>query len=133
MITGINHVGIVVDNAHETAEWLKNQMDAEELEQIELKEDNQLSIMMQIGNSRFEIMSPLSEGGGTVARYLQMHGGGLHHISLQTTNLEEELKRMIQNGVKIFGRQNVEKKEIAFAHPKTTGGILYEFLELKEK
>ena len=130
MITGFNHVGVVVKNADEMAKIMEAQLGAAVTDRQIFEEANQLSVIVEIGTGAVEIMSPLRLGeGGTVDNYLQKSGGGLHHISLRAEDFDRDVENLENQGVKVFGKVEMQGRKIAFAHPKTTGGILYEILE----
>ena len=130
MIKGINHIGVVVKNIDETVEFFKEAFGAEEVERISFPEVGQVSCLLKIGRDYFELMEPLGTG-GVVAKYLAEKGEGLHHISLLSDNLEEDCEHLEKQGVRIVGKASEGSLEVAFTHPKTTGGILYEVAEYK--
>lgn len=130
MFTSFNHVGVVVSNADETAEEMCKKLGAAIIARNDFPEANQLSVEISIGEGRLELMSPLERGyGGTVDKYLDTHGEGLHHISLRPEKFGDDVKDLENRGVKVFGHACIQDRNIAFTHPKTTSGILFEILE----
>lgn len=125
MITGINHVGLVVKSIDETIELMNKFMNVQELQRIPLKPMGQTSCELQFGDSRYELMEPLGEG-GVVADFLNKTGGGFHHISLKSDDFDADIERFKAAGVKIIGISELNGIRYAFTHPKTSGGILYE-------
>lgn len=125
MITGINHIGIVVKSIDETVEFLNRTIGAVETERVAFPEAGQTSCIVQFGDSKYELMEPIGEE-GVVADFLEKHGGGFHHISLLTTDFDAELEHLKAEGVKIIGVSETGGMRYAFTHPKTSGGILYE-------
>lgn len=134
MITGFNHVGIVVKDASALAALMSEQLGAVEVERQIFEKENQLSILVAVGSGKVEIMSPLRPGGGgTVDQYLTKFGGGMHHISLRAEDFDQDVTDLEAKGVNVFGNTEINGQKIAFAHPKSTGGILYEILEPPKK
>lgn len=129
MIKGINHIGMVVKSIDEALEFLKNAYGAEEVERRAFPEVGQVSCLVRIGNDNFELMEPLGEKGGVVAKFLAEKGEGFHHISLISDNVDEDCERLEKQGVVIFGKATVGNLKGAFTHPKTTKGVLYELTE----
>ena len=127
MITGINHVGMVVKNIDETLKLLSALFGAKEIGRKSFPELGQTSCLVSIGNSKYELMEPIGTE-GVVPKFLAKYGEGFHHISLLSDNLAADCDNMEKQGVKMLGRS----AEIAFTHPKYTGGILYE-IAAKEK
>ena len=72
---------------------------------------------------------------GTVAKYLDKKGPGIHHVSFMATKLDalcEELKRQGVRLVYDSPRPGAHQTRVNFIHPESTGGILIEVSE-KEK
>jgi methylmalonyl-CoA epimerase len=70
-----------------------------------------------------------------VAKFLEKRGEGLHHIALETDNINAELKNMEKKGFQLIdkeGREGVAGK-IGFLHPKSANGVLVELVQPKDK
>lgn len=125
MITGVNHIGLVVRSIDETlAEW-KERFGAEEIGRCEYATLGQTSAMIKVGDSYFELMEPLGTE-GVIPAFLEKHGEGFHHISLHSDDLQADCGRLEQTGVRLLGRPG---DPVMFTHPKTTSGVLYEITE----
>lgn len=77
----------------------------------------------------FELLEPTGEG--TVQRYLEKNGPGIHHLAMETRNMPATLQRARDNGVSLIDeepRPGAWGHEVAFCHPDSTGGILVEFV-----
>lgn len=130
MFVGFNHVGLVVEDVDEMLKKLEVMFGAKEYMRKEFPEAGQVSCMVSIGTGEMELMAPLGEG--VVKKYLETHGPGIHHISMRTNDFENDCKQLEDAGIKVFGRAlSPLGQKAAFAHPKTTGGVLYEILEVK--
>ena len=80
--------------------------------------------------SRIEILKPAAQG-GLLERFLQKKAGGVHHITLQTPDIEEARKTLEAHGIPYFGANEYTDfywKEI-FIHPKDTQGVLIQIAE----
>ena len=132
MIKGINHIGIVVRDMNATLAFMEKAFGACEIKRISSKESGQTSCLITICNDKFEIMEPIGNS-GVIAKYLQTHGEGFHHISLETDDLDEDCEKLDKQGIKILGKTATNDFRIAFTHPKTTGGVLYEIVQFTEK
>ena len=65
----------------------------------------------------------------TTAKYIDRSGEGIQHVALAVDNLEAALEALKANGVRLIDekpRYGAGGKDIAFIHPKSTGGILLE-------
>ena len=84
---------------------------------------------LDVGDGHFELLEPTGEG--TVQRYLEKNGPGIHHLAMETKNMPATLQRARDNGVRLIDeepRPGAWGHEVAFCHPDSTGGILVEFV-----
>jgi len=128
MIKGINHVGIVVKNADEVIGFLRDTFGAEEINRVEFPELQQVSCIVRIGSGCFEIMEPTGPD-GAAGKFLETKGGGLHHISLLCDDVSATCDELEGKGLKIVGKMFDRPSKLAFLHPKSGKGILYELAE----
>lgn len=85
---------------------------------------------LDVGNGYLELLEPV-EPEGTIARYLEARGGGIHHLAFRTSDLTGALDRAREHGVELIDeqpRQGAWGHEVAFLHPNSTGGVLIEFV-----
>jgi methylmalonyl-CoA epimerase len=80
--------------------------------------------------SQIELLEPIDQS-GTIARFLQRQGEGMHHICLEVDNIEDALAELQTSGATVLDaapRPTAEGRGI-FLHPRTTHGVLLELLE----
>ena len=85
---------------------------------------------LDVGNGYLELLEP--RGDGTIADYLDDHGPGIHHLAFATDDIGAALDRARDRGVELIDeepRPGAWGHEVAFCHPKSTGGVLVEFVE----
>ncbi len=85
---------------------------------------------LDLTNGYFELLEPLEDG--TIRRYLDDHGPGIHHVALATDDIQGALDRAAQLDVELIDaepRPGAWGHQVAFLHPKSTGGVLVEFVE----
>ena len=85
-----------------------------------------------LGEAKIELMEGLDQD-TTVARFVEKKGPGLHHLCFAVTDLKETIDRLSREGFEFIGSGDdigVEGHPVAFAHPRSTGGVLTEFIEL---
>ena len=69
---------------------------------------------------------------GPIARFIEKKGEGIQHIAFRVNNIEEVLKKLKKEGVRLIDekpRYGAGGAKIAFLHPKDTKGILVELCE----
>ena len=77
-----------------------------------------------------ELIEPLNQETG-VARFLERHGPGVHHICFQVDDVDSELEALTGKGINPVepkGRLDITGK-IGFLHPKSTKGVLIELAQ----
>ena len=87
-------------------------------------------LFLGLENGYFELLEPREEG--TISRFLENHGPGLHHIALATDDIEAALENAAEVGVELIDedpRPGAWGHDVAFLHPDSTGGVLVEFVE----
>ena len=123
MVDRFNHIGLCVNDADKTFEWLQKTMGASLVFRKVDEKLHQITLMAVLpdGISRFELMQPLSED-STPGAFIKKKGEGIHHVSLFTHDVEGSAAAFEAEGCKVISRD----KGLIFLHPKTTGGVLYE-------
>lgn len=79
--------------------------------------------------ARIELVEPLDAESG-VGRFLASHGEGLHHVCMLTDDLPAELARLAAAEAELIdaGPRPGAHGEVAFIHPRTLNGVLWELL-----
>lgn len=127
----INHIGIAVRNLDSSIQWYQ-EMFGLTLEGIEIVESEQVRVaFLPIGESRIELLEPLSET-SAIATYIEKYGEGIHHIALEVSSIQQRLNDLKEKGIRLIHEQpkrGAHHMNIAFLHPKSTGGVLMELCE----
>ncbi|MFC6732082.1 methylmalonyl-CoA epimerase [Haladaptatus sp. DYSN1] len=87
-------------------------------------------VFLDCGNGYFELLEPIEDG--TVSRYLENNGPGIHHLAVATDDIEAALDHARDMGIELIdeeSRPGAWGHDVAFLHPKSTGGILMEFVQ----
>ncbi len=130
MIRKIDHVGIAVKSLDEAIKTYKALgFEVEEIEEVE--EQKVRVAMLPAGESRVELLEATSPE-SAIAKFVEKRGEGIHHIAINVENIEEALKRARDAGLKLIDekpRIGAGGKKVAFVHPKSTHGVLLEFVE----
>ena len=73
--------------------------------------------------------------GVNVARFIERRGPGLHHIAFRVPDLRAALEELKTRGFQPIDeepRSGARGHQVAFLHPKTTGGVLIELVQQPE-
>jgi methylmalonyl-CoA/ethylmalonyl-CoA epimerase len=123
-----DHAGIATDDAEGLADLYADLFDTPVVH--EERFDGMEVRFLDCGSSYFELLEPIGEG--TIARYLDKNGAGIHHLALATDDVREALERMDEYGIEAIDeepRGGAWGHEVAFLHPTSTGGVLVELVE----
>ncbi len=79
------------------------------------------------GQATLEICAP--KGNASLERFLARRGPGLHHVCFEVEDLRGALATLKAAGVRLIDetpRPGARGHEVAFLHPASTGGVLFE-------
>lgn len=129
----IDHIGIAVSSIDKVLPFYVDNLKLE-LKGIEEVASQKVRVaFLKLGESKLELLEPLSED-SPIAQFINKKGEGIHHVALAVDNIEERLNELKNNGVRLIHESPVPGAAnalVAFLHPKTTSGVLYEFCEKK--
>jgi len=130
LIKKIDHIGIAVKNLDEAVEIYKKL--GFELKEIEEVAEQKVKVaMLPAGESKIELLEATSED-SAIAKFLEKRGEGIHHIAVGVEDIEKALENAKNNGLQLIDekpRIGAGGKKVAFVHPKSTKGVLLEFVE----
>lgn len=124
-----DHAGIATDDAQALANRFTELFGVEVVHEEEF--DGMQVVFLDFGNGYFELLEPL-EDEGAIANYLERNGAGIHHLALQTDDAAgaiETARDLDVTPIDEEPRPGAWGHQVAFLHPKDTGGVLIEFVE----
>ncbi|RFU65632.1 methylmalonyl-CoA epimerase [Peribacillus glennii] len=131
MIKNIDHIGIAVSSI-EDALPLYTKVFQLKLEGIETVESQGVKVaFVSAGNTMLELLEALSSE-SPIAKFIEKKGQGIHHIALGVESIDERIAYIRSNGIKMIDetpRVGAHNANVAFLHPKATGGVLLELCE----
>jgi methylmalonyl-CoA/ethylmalonyl-CoA epimerase len=127
----VEHIGIAVKDLSVSIPLFEKLLNVR-CYKTEIVESEQVhTAFFQQGETKIELLESLSAN-GVIAKYIEKRGEGIHHIAFEVENIEEEMKRLQQEGFQLLNplsKQGADNKLVCFLHPKTTGGILIELCQ----
>jgi methylmalonyl-CoA/ethylmalonyl-CoA epimerase len=124
-----DHAGIATADADRMAAQYESLLGAPVAHVEEF--DGMSVVFLDLGDGYFELLEPL-EDEGAIASYLDRNGPGIHHLALATDDIESALATAREDGVELIDeepREGAWGHEVAFLHPKSTGGVLLEYVQ----
>jgi len=122
-----HHAGIATDDADSLADLFGAVFDApvahsEQFDGMDIR-------FLELETGYFELLEPTD--GGPIASYLDSNGPGIHHLAIETTDIDAALQTASEHGIDRIDaepRPGAWGHEVAFLHPSSTGGVLIEFV-----
>jgi methylmalonyl-CoA/ethylmalonyl-CoA epimerase len=126
----LHHVALVVRSIGEALAFWRDLLGLPVERTVEIASDGVRIAFLPVGETRIELVEPTDPGTG-VARYLEKHGEGVHHVCLEVPRLAEALSDLAAAGVELIDRAPRRGAEgpIAFLHPRSCHGVLVELIE----
>jgi len=127
----IEHIGIAVKNLEDSIIFYEKILGLKCYKIEEVHEQKVRTAFFAIGQTKIELLEP-TDPEGPVGKFIEKRGEGIHHIAFAVENLAEQLRHSEKEGVKLIDnlpRKGADGLDIAFLHPKSTGGVLIEMCE----
>lgn len=127
----IDHVAIAVEDLDAgSAAYLALGLEPDGPDEEPAGQDVRLRAF-RAGGSVLELIAPASAG-GSLRRFLDRRGPGLHHLALRVDDLDATVRALQQDGAEFVdprphgGRRG---SRVVFLHPRFAGGVLIELVE----
>jgi len=127
----IDHIGIAVQSLAQAVKVYEQAIGLELAGYDEVDEQGVRVAMLNIGESRIELLEP-TRPDSPVGKFMTKRGEGIHHIAVQVDDIEEALERLKSAGVRLIDetpKRGAHNTRVAFVHPSSTHGVLMELVE----
>ena len=128
----IHHIAIAVHDLDAALAFYRDALGLELAERRKVPEEGVEIAFLPAGDGEIELLRPLNEAGG-VARFLEQHGEGLHHVCLAVEDIEAAVERLHAAGAQFLSegpRVDVHGTRYVFVHPRSARGVLLELYEV---
>ena len=126
----VDHIGIAVEDAEAVTRLFNDLLSQTPYKTEDVASQGVRTHFIAAGSTKLELLESLSPD-SPVAKYLQKHKEGVHHLAFEVSNLQATWRRVKRLGYTPLGepQPGADKKSIFFLHPKETHGILIEFCQ----
>ena len=123
----IDHIAIAVTDVEESAKVYQEALGVDSVEFETVESEGVKIAIIHLENGRIELMQPTNDA-SPIKKFLDKKGPGLHHMALETDNIEGEVSRMEGCGIQFLGkiRPGSAGTKVTFIHPKSLHGVLTE-------
>jgi len=135
MIEKVNHIGIAVHSIEAKIPFYRDVLGLQFLGLEEVPDQKVKVAMFKIGEIKIELLEPTAAD-SSIATFLKKKGEGIHHVALQTDDIESQLNKLKNKNIPLIDEQPKEgahQTKIAFLHPRATGKVLIELCQVVEK
>jgi|TARA_B110000263_G_scaffold236657_1_gene236216 methylmalonyl-CoA/ethylmalonyl-CoA epimerase len=123
----IDHIAIAVNDVEEAAKIYQQALGVENVIFETVESEGVKIAIIELENGRIELMQPTNDS-SSIKKFLDKKGQGLHHMALETDDIEDEVDRMEGCGIQFLGkiRPGSAGTKVTFIHPKSLHGVLAE-------
>ena len=127
----IHHIGIATSGIEDTSDVWRDLLGLRADHTEEVAAQKVRVCMLPVGESRFELLEPMSAD-SPISKFLERRGGGIHHIAVSVENIQATLADLRSKGAKLIDEEpriGAGGCLVAFVHPSSTGGVLLELVQ----
>lgn len=131
MIDRLDHIGVAVSNLQDALAQLGFLGIGKDVHFEEVADQKVRVACIPMAGFNVELLEPMSED-SPVAKFLEKRGTGVHHLAFAVDDVRAKLRSLREDGVRLIDeepREGADGKQIAFLHPKSTGGLLIELCQ----
>jgi methylmalonyl-CoA/ethylmalonyl-CoA epimerase len=131
MIQNINHIGIAVQKLDDHIPFYRDVLKLTFTGIEEVPDQKVRVAMFKVGEVNLELLEPTSPD-SPIAAYLEKKGEGIHHLALETDDIEHQIDALRNQEIRMIDqtpREGAHGTRIAFIHPKSSGKVLTEICQ----
>ena len=124
----IEHIGIAVKSLTDAIPLFEKLLNRSCYKVEAVESEAVKTAFFALGNDKVELLES-TDPEGIIAKYIERHGEGIHHIALAVDDIESEMKRLAEEGFQLLQdkpRPGADNKLVCFLHPKSVKGVLIE-------
>jgi methylmalonyl-CoA/ethylmalonyl-CoA epimerase len=131
-IKRIDHIAIAVEDLNQSLGFWEHAMGLHVHKVRNVPEQAVDVAFLPVGASEVELVKPVTADSG-IAKWMAKRGPGIHHICFEVDDIRQTLADLSAQGMELIDKEprvGADGKLYAFAHPKSTGGVLVELYQV---
>lgn len=131
MIKKINHIGVAVQHLGISSQLFNALFNQSQPQTETVPEQKATIAFYPMGDTSIELIESTAAD-SSIAKFIAKRGEGIHHLCLETDNINDEIARLKENGFQFVNEipsAGGDGYWVAFLHPKSTNGVLIELCE----
>ena len=124
----IEHIGIAVKDIVASNELFSKLLNTQPYKQEVVESEGVITSFFMVGDTKIELLQA-TNADSAIAKFIEKKGEGIHHIAFGVNDAGTEIERLKTEGFEMIHqtpKKGADNKMIAFAHPKSTNGVLTE-------
>ena len=130
-LTEVDHVAIAVRDLEAAIAWYSEVFGATVAHRELVESDGVEEALLAVADSYIQLLTPVRDD-SPVARFLERHGEGLHHVGYRVADVAAVLSVLKGSGARVIDdspRRGSRGTMVAFVHPKAAFGTLIELVQ----
>ncbi len=127
----IEHIGIAVSDLEQSIALYTALLNTPCYKTEEVDSEQVTTAFFQKGDQKIELLASTNPE-GTIAKFIEKKGQGIHHIAFAVTDIKAEVQRLKAEGFVFVSeepKRGADNKWVVFMHPKSAGGVLVELCQ----
>jgi methylmalonyl-CoA/ethylmalonyl-CoA epimerase len=128
MINKIDHIAIAVKNLAEEITRYRDVLGLEYVGSEVVAEQKVTVAFFKINDMFIELIAPIGPD-SPISAFIEKKGGGLHHLAFEVDDINAAIKELQEKNVRMVNsepKNGVHHAKIAFIHPQSFSGVLFE-------
>ena len=134
MFDRIDHVGVAVEDLDAAITLYEGSFGMPLVHRETVEEQGVEAVLLDVGDGHVELLRPLGPD-TAVGKFVAKRGPGLHHVAYAVPDIAAALGELSEGGVELIDsepRRGIRDSQVAFLHPRSTGGVLTEIVQPSE-
>lgn len=130
----LEHIGIAVKDLGKSEVLFEKLLNTCSYKREEVASEGVITSFFRIGEIKIELLAATNPD-SPIAKFIDKKGEGIHHLAFESDSINDELEHLNNEGIELVHQRpkdGADNKEIAFLHPKSTGGVLWELCQEKK-
>lgn len=131
MIEGINHIAIAVESIEQAIVLFESMFGLQVRHREYIEGYGVETASFTVGGTEIELVEGKTPD-SSIRKYIEKNGPGIHHIAFEVRDIDAAVARLKASSVTLIDespRAGKEDSRVAFIHPSSTHGILFELVE----
>lgn len=127
----IEHIGIAVKDLATSNALFSKLLNSSPYKIEEVISEGVRTSFFRVGENKIELLEAM-HGESPIARFIEKHGEGIHHIAFEVEDILAEMARLEAEGFVLLNKEpkeGADNKLICFLHPSSTNGVLIELCQ----